>query len=885
MADCLDGPYMTAISVSLTFWALLGDDLRILTTEKPADAGFNVLTLITLAFFTLEVLVASVCKEDYFLGFMFTLDCISTASLILDLTWVADNLISDDMEMGDQARSGRTARLGASIGRIIRVLRLVRVVKLYKAAYEKFMADRKQRLKQPGDEDEDDWDKPDTEDGEMKQVGRESAVGKKLVAITTRRVIILVLAMLLCMPAFQVSNSHPFMTSASFGADTVFVYFRRMLSGTVSRELYEESMLKYFYYHNWFVGNAEQLCSSTDASCSKEFFAHTFWVGFTGKDASLTQLRNLTAEARIRTATLESWDAKSVDTVGSYVYELGGFPAQAQMTLSEDWEIQCDYGGWNHLGTSLLSKTIKDKVFHEVRCPDDLRPQERFTIRPSKITQDQFDDWHLAFFFDARPFVKVESQNNMMLTFFICIVLTAASMQFSKDANNLVLRPVESMIAKVDLIRANPLAAMRIADEEYRGEERKKHRATKKSNGTAYERYCSALTKAYGWLCGEADDGNESMMETAVLEKTIIKLGSLLALGFGEAGASIVAANMRGLDSAGVNAMVPGARVDCIIGSARIKDFSTATEVLQGKVMTFVNQIAEIVHGLVCEFHGAPNKNSGDRFLLIWRLGDSSQEMKTRLADMAMLSFIRILGCCHNNAILADYRTHPGLIQRLGVNTRVDLSFGLHVGWAIEGAVGSEFKIDASYLSPNVSIAESLEDATKVYKVSIIASDACVSLCSKDLSKKCRLIDRVNMKGSKEPLSLFVFDLDPHCLQVREFSTKLEWNVRQRFKARQILEAEKDRKLSFQTDIVKEYIDDSVDVVAMRKAFNVEFLQLFNMGYQNYSQGEWMVARRLLKETQVMLGFQDGPSGALLSFMEHPYGFEAPPKWAGVRDI
>ena len=41
------------------------------------------------------------------------------------------------------------------------------------------------------------------------------------------------------------------------------------------------------------------------------------------------------------------------------------------------------------------------------------------------------------------------------------------------------------------------------------------------------------------------------------------RLGSLLALGFGEAGASIVADNMQGLDSAGVNAMVPGLATRC----------------------------------------------------------------------------------------------------------------------------------------------------------------------------------------------------------------------------------------------------------------------------------------------------------------------------------
>lgn len=41
------------------------------------------------------------------------------------------------------------------------------------------------------------------------------------------------------------------------------------------------------------------------------------------------------------------------------------------------------------------------------------------------------------------------------------------------------------------------------------------------------------------------------------------------------------------------------------------------------------------------------------------------------------------------------------------------MGFGLHLGWAIEGLIGSSFKIDASYLSPNVNMAARLEAATK----------------------------------------------------------------------------------------------------------------------------------------------------------------------------
>ncbi len=56
---------------------------------------------------------------------------------------------------------------------------------------------------------------------------------------------------------------------------------------------------------------------------------------------------------------------------------------------------------------------------------------------------------------------------------------------------------------------------------------------------------------------------------------------------------------------------------------ARIRDFAIATEVLQSKIMTFVNQIAEIVHGVVNEYQGAPNKNNGESFAVIWQIDSS----------------------------------------------------------------------------------------------------------------------------------------------------------------------------------------------------------------------------------------------------------------------
>lgn len=192
-----------------------------------------------------------------------------------------------------------------------------------------------------------------------------------------------------------------------------------------------------------------------------------------------------------------------------------------------------------------------------------------------------------------------------------------------------------------------------------------------------------------------------------------------------------------------------------------------AQEVLQGNVMTFVNQVAEIVHGIVDQFSGAVNRNAGETFLVIWRTEEAPQEDVTKLAEMSVAALARILASVHSSPVLAAYRHHPGLQQRLRGDCRVDLSFGLHHGWTIEGAVGSEFKIDASYVSPNVNIALSLEQAaSQIYGVSVLVSDVVVRLCGLEMASQLRLVDEVIVSGSKRPLQLFVLDLDTSALTV-----------------------------------------------------------------------------------------------------------------------
>jgi len=90
---------------------------------------------------------------------------------------------------------------------------------------------------------------------------------------------------------------------------------------------------------------------------------------------------------------------------------------------------------------------------------------------------------------------------------------------------------------------------------------------------------------------------------------------------------------------------------------------------------------------------------------------------------------------------------------------RVQLGFGLHFGWAIEGAVGSTLKIDVTYLSPHVNLAARLESLTKQYNIPLLMSSAFYKRLSLPVSSACRCIDRVTVKGSRKPISIYTYDL------------------------------------------------------------------------------------------------------------------------------
>lgn len=69
------------------------------------------------------------------------------------------------------------------------------------------------------------------------------------------------------------------------------------------------------------------------------------------------------------------------------------------------------------------------------------------------------------------------------------------------------------------------------------------------------------------------------MDETVILEKTIVKIGALMAIGFGEAGSEIISKNME--KGGEVNPMIPGRKIHAIFGFCDIHNFNAVNEVLE----------------------------------------------------------------------------------------------------------------------------------------------------------------------------------------------------------------------------------------------------------------------------------------------------------------
>lgn len=522
--------------------------------------------------------------------------------------------------------------------------------------------------------------------------------------------------------------------------------------------------------------------------------------------------------------------------------------------------------------------------------------------------------------FDISQRVDEEAQLGIYMTIFVILLLAVGTMTFSRDVNNLVIIPIEKMVQLVREISANPLGKnFSLSQDELKG----------------------------------SDDG----METTLLLRTISKIAGLMRVGFGEAGAEIIGKhlNMSSDDNVGgsMNLLGKGSKILSIFGFCDIRNFTDTTECLQEEVMLFVNRIAHILHSVVVQCDGAANKNIGDAFLLTWKLNPTtigSCEDHNYAGDKALYSFLKTMVemSRHEDFICNFSPTALGALYERMPGYRCRIGCGLHFGWAIEGAIGSDKKIDASYISPHVNWAEYLESSTKEYGVPILMSEPFFNLLSPDVTKYCRQVDNIKKSDHDDVTALFTYDADldnivkdisrnhlvekvtkrKDCTTTKPRNRKISFvsdiyskkrktevghilidqsdelsNVQRKTEIRLVPSKQsethpngKPRQSLVNTGFAAEaplivlppfsvdVWESDEDIINLRANMSGKTKEIWDNGINAFVKGDWGSAVNFFYEVLESTGGKDGPSKNIMTKMRE-YDFKVPPDWKGHRTL
>jgi len=274
-----------------------------------------------------------------------------------------------------------------------------------------------------------------------------------------------------------------------------------------------------------------------------------------------------------------------------------------------------------------------------------------------------------------------------------------------------------------------------------------------------------------------------------------------MKVGFGDAGAKIIRQSLENeKNGTGENSdrrkKTSKTNVSCIFLFCDIRRFTDATECLREEVFVFTNKIAAVVHSLCHSYGGSANKNIGDAFLISWLLeenetrakgkGRRQNKAKTKTlvakhdeADKALLAVLKIIIALNYESYFLD-ELSAGTRERLKEKffhtegPLVQMGFGLHAGKAVQGAIGSHRKLDATYISNAVEQAEYLESSTKKYGVKLLMSGEFYGMLTPGNRRRCRQIDQVffrdddgdqfeeppNPEDYDEKMELYTYDID-----------------------------------------------------------------------------------------------------------------------------
>lgn len=819
--------------IVVTIFVLFGDEIHTLVGGIYADPPFDALMSVAFFLFLIELMVYSWTKttiewkpssfsnffqkiccnktpdftiKGYLFGFYFWLDFLAVVSMLPEVSFIAKGLKLD--VLGAANNVGTAGKLG----RVARMVRLVRLVKLYKTGAKRLEMKAKEaellELLRLGvinlDEFQERKDNMDSDNGQTK-------VGAELSDTTTRRVIAIVLAMLCFVPLLSVTevNRAPHILTGAIqkynskhdtwnlltavtDIKTFFLYATPQQTTNHIRETDPPFLVYLEIYPHYPDFDSYQCYEGTPTWQSPSKGIDS------NKMASICLRKENYVGGRRQSDSYTSTRQKQM------VNDVSKAP-RAQLRPEEimgELGVQGFGGGVHYDGDCCLSDDCQE-------------------VGPC----------YVRYKFNQKVELMDKALLSIIITLFVAFMLVVGAHTFTTDAERLVLTPIQEMMALVQ----------RVSDDPSRPIESK---------------------------------GDGGQYETRKIENAIKKITDLLRIGFGVAGSDIVRENISSKSKASggdIDLMGnPGKRIYSVFGFCMIEEFDHMTEKMEDKIMDFINDVAKVVHENVNNWGGQCNKNLGGSFLMTWKVNEhftkgslnvdvSRIPYIAKTADRALLGFIKVVADLNREPAILKYRN----IEKYNITNehnqsipfKVCMGFGLHVGWGIEGPVGSLCKVDATYLSPHVNMAARCETAAKQWHMQILCTEIFYQCLSKAAQQFMRRLDKVMVKGSVVPMNMYTYDTFQDQDMVDKNDPAL-WKD-DTFENYTRIESE-----SYDPDTTMLWKKDP-DLVRLRRHVfgeegdlkgDLDIQQLHAKGVELYIQGDWVSAKDTLNVVDTEVG-------------------------------
>ena len=422
--------------------------------------------------------------------------------------------------------------------------------------------------------------------------------------------------------------------------------------------------------------------------------------------------------------------------------------------------------------------------------------------------------------------------------FFVFLsVFIFSIIHFSRKLNILIIKPIEFLFKYVKSTNKHPLSIS-------------KRKKFKKEINDLY-------------------NSSPIYLKIKHLQKHFGIIYSLLSIGLGPAGDNLI----QNFKPEATN-FPEAKKINAIFCFINIKHFEKLSSALKERLLQCINTIAAVVHQQTLIHDGEINRNLGDVFLLIWRINDDdSKRTQQKMFEKSLTSVINILHDIYRNKNIYEFEQE---VKNIRKDFSLDIAVGLHSGWAIEGSIGSKYKIDSSYLSPNVNIAARLMAACCQYKKYILLSENFYRNLNDKSKDVCRVIDVIAVKGSVLPIAVFSVEL------TREIFIDGELPIMNRKELNKLnLELKKKAISKNLLGLLKE--KRNIQMFMNRSEFTKFFYETFREGFDAYVEGNWEEAKDKL-ETCLLLTNKDTPSVLLYNYISE-FNFISPKDWKGYRQL